>query len=96
MTQKNLSPQKGTKRGERSARLASPVRGDSETSSASFKNAVLTKIANADELAWSLMLTPRDLEERFLFPEGNVDHTMMTEGQNFCHRHFSPNPDTSF
>lgn len=60
------------------------------------QDAVLAKIENPGDLAWSLLLTPRDLEERFLFPEGNVDHTMMTDGQNFGHRHFSPNPEASF
>lgn len=57
---------------------------------------VLEKIANPEDLAWSMMLTPRDLKERFLFPEGNVDHTMLTSGQNFSDRHFSRNPEQRF
>ncbi len=60
------------------------------------KDTVLAQVTNAEELAWSLMLTPQDLKERFLFPEGNVDHTMITDGQNFCHRHFSPDPEANF
>jgi phytoene dehydrogenase-like protein len=60
------------------------------------KETILAKIDNADDLAWSMMLSPRDLEKRFLFPEGNVDHTMLTSGQNFSDRHFSPHPEKSF
>jgi phytoene dehydrogenase-like protein len=60
------------------------------------KETMLAKIANPEDLAWSMMLTPADLKERFLFPEGNVDHTMLTGEQSFSNRHFSPNPEESF
>ena len=72
-------------------------RGDELPDVAHFiRETVLANIDNPGDLAWSRMLSPLDLKERFLFPEGNIDHTMMTEGQNFCHRHFSTDPDASF
>ena len=72
-------------------------RGDELPDVAHFiRETVLANIDNSGDLAWSRMLSPLDLKERFLFPEGNIDHTMMTEGQNFCHRHFSTDPDASF
>ena len=37
----------------------------------------------------SVFLTPKDMNEQFYFPEGNIDHMMLTEGQNFDKRTFS-------
>ena len=61
-----------------------------------LKNTVLGQIANPQDLVSTFFMTPRDLKERFLFPEGNIDHTMLTAGQNFCHRHFSSDPVNNF
>ena len=53
---------------------------------------VLRRIANPEDFAWSRMLTPRDIQELFLFPEGNIDHMMLTEGQTFSTRRFGDSP----
>jgi phytoene dehydrogenase-like protein len=50
---------------------------------------VLERIENPEALVWKRMLTPRDLKERFLFPEGNIEHTMLSAGQTFAERRFS-------
>lgn len=49
---------------------------------------VFRRIVNPEDFAWSRMLTPRDIKELFLFPEGNIDHMMLTEGQTFSTRRF--------
>ena len=41
-------------------------------------------------------MTPRDLQQRFLFPGGNLDHTMLTGGQTFFDRTYSDDRSTSF
>lgn len=50
---------------------------------------VLPYIENADDLVYSKFLTPKDLNETFLFPKGNIDHLTMTGNQNFDKRTFS-------
>ena len=50
---------------------------------------VLPYIENSDDLVYSKFLTPKDLNETFLFPKGNIDHLTMTGGQNFNKRTFS-------
>jgi phytoene dehydrogenase-like protein len=50
---------------------------------------VLPYIENSDDLVYSKFLTPKDLNETFLFPKGNIDHLTMTGGQNFDKRTFS-------
>ena len=42
------------------------------------------------------MLTPKDLQQLFLFPGGNLDHTMLVGGQTFFERQFSADPTTDF
>ena len=39
---------------------------------------------------------PRDLQQLFLFPEGNLDHTMLTGGQTYFDRTYSDDPEKSF
>lgn len=50
---------------------------------------VLPYIENSDDLVYSKFLSPKDLNETFLFPKGNIDHLTMTGGQNFDKRTFS-------
>ena len=50
---------------------------------------VLPYIENSDDLVFSKFLTPKDLNETFLFPKGNIDHSTMTGNQNFDKRTFS-------
>lgn len=63
---------------------------------AEVKAKVLSLIANPQDCAWSRLLTPRDLQQLFLFPGGNIDHTVLTGGQTFFDRQFSADPEQHF
>lgn len=63
---------------------------------AAVKAAVLAHIANPEDCVWTKLLAPKDLQELFLFPGGNLDHTELTGGQSFFDRQFSADPATSF
>tara|TARA_B100000989_G_scaffold170229_1_gene127472 strand:- start:1762 stop:3279 length:1518 start_codon:yes stop_codon:yes gene_type:complete len=52
---------------------------------------VLPYIENPQDLVFSKFLAPKDLNEIFLFPKGNIDHTTLTGSQNFNKRTFSNN-----
>jgi phytoene dehydrogenase-like protein len=60
------------------------------------RSTVLERITNSQDCVWSRLLTPKDLQELFHFPGGNLDHTMLTGGQTFFDRTFSSNPATNF
>jgi hypothetical protein len=53
---------------------------------AAVKAQVLERVANPDACVWSRLLSPKDLQHLFLFPGGNLDHTMLVGGQTFCDR----------
>jgi phytoene dehydrogenase-like protein len=53
-------------------------------------------IENPEDCVWTRLLMPRDLQQLFLFPEGNLDHTMLTGGQTFFDRTYSADPSSSF
>ena len=63
---------------------------------AAVKGQVLARIANPDDCVWSRLLSPKDLQQLFLFPGGNLDHTMLVGGQTFHDRQFSADPETRF
>lgn len=63
---------------------------------AAVKAQVFAHIANPEDCVWSRMLTPRDLQQLFLFPGGNIDHTMLAGGQTFFERQFSADPARHF
>ena len=63
---------------------------------AAVKAQVFAHISNPTDCAWSRMLTPRDLQQLFLFPGGNLDHTMLVGGQTFFERQFAADPGRSF
>ena len=63
---------------------------------ARIKSTVLEKIANPEDCVWTRLLMPRDLQELFLFPGGNLDHTMLTGGQTFHDRTYANDPGQSF
>jgi phytoene dehydrogenase-like protein len=42
------------------------------------------------------MLLPRDLQQLFLFPGGNLAHTMLVGGQTFFERQFAADPHRRF
>lgn len=60
------------------------------------KNTVLQYIENPQDCVWSRLLTPRDLQELFHFPGGNLDHTMLTGGQTFFDRNHCEDPVSGF
>jgi phytoene dehydrogenase-like protein len=63
---------------------------------AAVKAQVLAHVANPEDCVWSRLLSPRDLQQLFLFPAGNLDHTMLVGGQTFSDRQFSDDPDRRF
>jgi len=63
---------------------------------AAVKAKVLSLIANPQDCAWTRLLAPRDLQHLFLFPGGNLDHTMLVGGQTFFERQFSADPARHF
>ena len=63
---------------------------------AAVKAQLFPYLANPDDCVWSRMLAPRDLQELFLFPGGNLDHTMLVGGQTFFDRQFAADPARRF
>ena len=57
---------------------------------------VIRHIENPEDLVFSKFLTPMDLNETFLFPKGNIDHTTLTGNQNFEKRTFSNKKDNFY
>jgi phytoene dehydrogenase-like protein len=60
------------------------------------KEQLFRHLANPEDCVWSRLLTPRDLQELFLFPGGNLDHTMLVGGQTFFDRQFAADPARDF
>jgi len=60
------------------------------------KNTLYRYIENPEDCVWTRLLTPRNLQELFHFPGGNLDHTLLTGGQTFADRNHSTNPETGF
>tara|TARA_B100001063_G_C16760074_1_gene555459 strand:+ start:618 stop:2129 length:1512 start_codon:yes stop_codon:yes gene_type:complete len=54
-----------------------------------IKDTVFKYILNPEDCVKSVFLTPKDMNQEFHFPEGNIDHMMLTDGQNFNQRTFS-------
>lgn len=63
---------------------------------AAVKAQVFAHIANPEDCVWSRLLLPRDLQQLFLFPGGNIDHTMLVGGQSFFERQYSTDPERHF
>ncbi|NOX70305.1 MAG: NAD(P)/FAD-dependent oxidoreductase [Gammaproteobacteria bacterium] len=53
-------------------------------------------IENPQDCIWTRLLTPKDLQQLFHFPGGNLDHTMLTGGQTFFDRTYADDPATNF
>jgi len=60
------------------------------------RDTIFQYIENPEDCVWTRLLMPRDLQELFLFPGGNLDHTMLTGGQNYFDRNYADDPATSF
>ena len=54
------------------------------------KAKILEYVANPEDCVWSRLLTPRDLQETFGFPGGNIEHTMLGHGQSYSDRQLFP------
>ncbi len=63
---------------------------------AAVKAQLFPHIANPQDCVWSRLLAPRDMQQLFLFPGGNLDHTMLVGGQTFFERQFSADPEKHF
>ena len=63
---------------------------------AAVKAQVFAHIANPEDCVWSRLLLPRDLQQLFLFPGGNIDHTMLVGGQTFSERQYAADPERRF
>lgn len=53
-------------------------------------------IENPEDCVWTRLLMPKDLQELFHFPGGNLDHTMLTGGQTYFDRTYSDDPAMNF
>lgn len=63
---------------------------------AEIREKVLAQIDNPQDCVWTRLLTPRDLQQLFHFPGGNLDHTMLVGGQTFFDRNYAADPATDF
>ncbi len=60
------------------------------------KQKIFEYIDNPQDCVWTRLLTPRDLQQLFHFPGGNLDHTMLVGGQTFFDRNYADDPATDF
>ena len=60
------------------------------------RDKLLAYVDNPEDCVWTRLLMPRDLQELFLFPGGNLDHTMLTGGQTYFDRTYSDDAATNF
>jgi phytoene dehydrogenase-like protein len=63
---------------------------------AQVKALILGYIANPEDCAWSRLLTPRDLQQAFGFPGGNIEHTMLVGGQCYDGRNYAKDSNRRF
>ena len=60
------------------------------------KQKILALTENPEDCVWTRLLTPKDLQQLFHFPGGNLDHTMLVGGQTFFDRNYSDSPAKDF
>jgi phytoene dehydrogenase-like protein len=63
---------------------------------AEVRETILSQVANPDDCVWSRLLTPRDLQQTFGFPGGNIEHTMLVDGQSYDHRNYANDTNRRF
>ena len=63
---------------------------------AEVKEIVFSHVANPEDCVWSRLLTPRDLQQTFSFPGGNIEHTMLVEGQSYFDRQYAEDATRRF
>ena len=69
---------------------------DLENVSNQVKALIFEKIKNPEDCVWYHLSTPKDLQEEFFFPGGNIDHTALADGQMYFDRTFSLDPENNF
>jgi phytoene dehydrogenase-like protein len=60
------------------------------------RDTLFNYIENPEDCVWTRLLMPKDLQEQFLFPGGNLDHTMLTGDQQYFGRTYADDPEESF
>jgi phytoene dehydrogenase-like protein len=63
---------------------------------AEVKEIILSHVTNPEDCVWSRLLTPRDLQQTFGFPGGNIEHTMLVEGQSYFDRQYAKDAKRRF
>ena len=63
---------------------------------AQVKEVIFRNIDNPEDCVWSRLLAPRDLQQLFGFPGGNLEHTMLVEGQSYFDRQYSQDANRRF
>ena len=63
---------------------------------AEVREIILSYVANPEDCVWSRLLTPRDLQQTFGFPGGNIEHTMLVDGQCYADRNYAQEPKRRF
>ena len=63
---------------------------------AEVKRIILSHIANPEDCAWTRLLSPRDLQQTFGFPGGNLEHTMLVAGQTYFDRQYADDAHRRF
>jgi len=61
-----------------------------------IKTLIFEKIQNPEDCVWDQLSTPKDLQEKFFFPGGNIDHMALSDGQMYFDRTFSSDPKNNF
>lgn len=61
-----------------------------------IKQKVFQYIINPSDCVHSVFLTPKDMKNEFYFPGGNIDHVMLTKGQNFHTRNYRLSQNLNF
>jgi phytoene dehydrogenase-like protein len=65
------------------------VGGACVSETAEVKEIIHSHVENPEDGIWSRLLTPRDLQQTFGFPGGNIEHTMLVEGQSYFDRQYA-------
>ncbi len=60
------------------------------------KDKLFEYVENPEDCVWTCLLMPKDLQELFFFPGGNLDHTMLIGGQTYFDRNYADDPASSF
>lgn len=63
---------------------------------AEVRQIILSHIANPEDCVWSRLLSPLDLQQTFGFPGGNIEHTMLVEGQSYFDRQYADDANRRF